>query len=201
VGRDAGGVVRNHTNKKILPSSGERLIRRAKRRIVLDVFLARGPTWKHIREMRERWGIEAQTQVPPPYQGAEYTPQALQSRPEEEFGEEAERWHATFDEWRNDLAALYEAVIPDEARGSGYMTFGWSVFLSMCVLFDPPETQLVEFAETLLESMAEMVPKALDDLTGEEKNRVYRMLRLEVAPRPEGYDVSGALCAGATPSG
>jgi hypothetical protein len=49
--------------------------------------------------------------------------------------------------------------------------------------------------------MAEMVPEALDGLTGEEKNRVYRMLRLEVAPRPEGYDVSGALCAGATPSG
>ena len=48
--------------------------------------------------------------------------------------------------------------------------------------------------------MAEMVPEALDDLTGEEKNRVYRMLCLEVAPRPEGYDVSGVLCAGATPS-
>jgi hypothetical protein len=48
--------------------------------------------------------------------------------------------------------------------------------------------------------MAEMVPEALDSLTGEEKNRVYRMLRLEVAPRAEGYDVTGALCAGATPS-
>jgi hypothetical protein len=55
--------------------------------------------------------------------------------------------------------------------------------------------------DALLESMAEMVPEALDGLTGEEKNRVYRMLRLEVAPRPEGYDVTGALCAGATPSG
>ena len=53
----------------------------------------------------------------------------------------------------------------------------------------------------LLDSVAEMVPEALDGLTGEEKNRIYRMLRLEVAPRPEGYDVSGALCAGATPSG
>jgi chromosome segregation ATPase len=57
-----------------------------------------------------------------------------------------------------------------------------------------------EVLEELLESMAEMVPEALDGLTGEEKNRVYRMLRLEVAPCPEGYEVSGALCAGATPS-
>jgi hypothetical protein len=39
--------------------------------------------------------------------------------------------------------------------------------------------------DALLESMAEMVPEALDSLTGEEKNRVYRMLRLEVAPHPE----------------
>ncbi len=59
---------------------------------------------------------------------------------------------------------------------------------------------LEEDREALLESMAEMVPEALDGLTGEEKNRVYRMLRLEVAPCPEGYEVSGALCAGATPS-
>lgn len=60
---------------------------------------------------------------------------------------------------------------------------------------------LEEDRDALLESMAEMVPEALDSLTGEEKNRVYRMLRLEVATHPEGYNVSGALCAGATPSG
>ena len=55
--------------------------------------------------------------------------------------------------------------------------------------------------DALLESMAEMVPEALDGLTGEEKSRVYRMLRLEVTPTAEGYDVSGALCTSVTPSG
>src|SRR5215211_8706272 len=55
--------------------------------------------------------------------------------------------------------------------------------------------------EALLESMAEMVPEALDSLTGEEKSRVYRMLRLEVTPTTEGYDVSGAICTSVTPSG
>jgi hypothetical protein len=55
--------------------------------------------------------------------------------------------------------------------------------------------------EALLESMAEMVPEALDSLTGEEKSRVYRMLRLEVTPTTVGYDVSGAICTSVTPSG
>jgi hypothetical protein len=55
--------------------------------------------------------------------------------------------------------------------------------------------------DALLESMAEMVPEALDSLTGEEKSRAYRMLRLEVTPTAEGYDVSGALCTSVSPSG
>ena len=45
----------------------------------------------------------------------------------------------------------------------------------------------------MLESWAGMVPEALEDLTGEERNKIYRMLRLEVTPTPEGYGVTGAL--------
>ena len=55
--------------------------------------------------------------------------------------------------------------------------------------------------DALLESMADIVPEALADLTGEEKSRIYRMLRLEVTPTDQGYEVSGALCTDATPSG
>jgi DNA repair exonuclease SbcCD ATPase subunit len=58
--------------------------------------------------------------------------------------------------------------------------------------------ELEQDRDALLQSMAEMVPEALDALTGEEKNRIYRMLRLEVTPTTEGYDVSGALCTSAT---
>jgi hypothetical protein len=46
----------------------------------------------------------------------------------------------------------------------------------------------------------EMIPEAFDSLTGEEKSRVYRMLRLEVTPTTDGYDVSGAICTSVTPS-
>jgi site-specific DNA recombinase len=55
--------------------------------------------------------------------------------------------------------------------------------------------------DALLESMAEMVPEALEGLTGEERSRVYRTLRLEVTPTTEGYDVSGAFCSSLGPSG
>jgi hypothetical protein len=47
--------------------------------------------------------------------------------------------------------------------------------------------------DTLVRDMAEMVPEALDTLSGEERHRVYRMLRIEVTPIPEGFRVSGAL--------
>jgi site-specific DNA recombinase len=48
--------------------------------------------------------------------------------------------------------------------------------------------------DALLEFYAGMVPKALDELSGEERNRLYSMLRLEVAPASDGFEVSGAFC-------
>jgi site-specific DNA recombinase len=54
--------------------------------------------------------------------------------------------------------------------------------------------ELEKDRDTLLQSMAERVPGALEDLDGEEKNRLYQMLRLEVTPSEEGYEVSGAFC-------
>jgi hypothetical protein len=46
----------------------------------------------------------------------------------------------------------------------------------------------------LLESYAEAVPDALDGLESGERNRLYRMLRLEVTPSDGNYVVSGAFC-------
>ena len=47
--------------------------------------------------------------------------------------------------------------------------------------------------ESIVESYAEMLPDALDALSGEERRRLYGMLRLEVSPTPEGLEVGGAL--------
>ena len=49
--------------------------------------------------------------------------------------------------------------------------------------------------DALLASYAEVVPEALDGLSGEERMRVYEMLQLEVKPDLEGYEVSGAFCS------
>jgi hypothetical protein len=47
---------------------------------------------------------------------------------------------------------------------------------------------------TLLKEYAGMVPGALDELTGEERHQIYRMLRLQVFVSPDGdLDVRGVL--------
>jgi hypothetical protein len=133
---------------KSLPSSGDHRVRQAKRRLVLDIFLRRGEVWERVREVREHWGIEAQKCMPPPYRGDIYIPEWFGPPPDEEFGERAEQWYATVDEWRSDLTTLYRTIVPEEAHDSGYLSSGWGVFLSMCVLYDPPETRLLDFADT-----------------------------------------------------
>jgi hypothetical protein len=48
--------------------------------------------------------------------------------------------------------------------------------------------------DALLESLAKMVPANLKSLSGLERNKVYRMLRLQVTPTSEGYEATGAFC-------
>jgi hypothetical protein len=48
--------------------------------------------------------------------------------------------------------------------------------------------------DALLEDYTGMIPEALDELTGEERHQVYRMLRLEVYVSPEGpTEVRGVI--------
>jgi len=47
--------------------------------------------------------------------------------------------------------------------------------------------QLKEDREALIKSMAEMVPDALEGLTPQERNKIYRVLRLEATPSEKGY--------------
>jgi hypothetical protein len=47
--------------------------------------------------------------------------------------------------------------------------------------------------DAIIESYTGMLPDGLDALSGEERRRLYGMLRLEVAPAPEDLEVTGAL--------
>jgi hypothetical protein len=49
--------------------------------------------------------------------------------------------------------------------------------------------------DALIASYAEVVPEALDALSGEDRMRVYELLQLEVECDMEGYEVSGVLCS------
>jgi site-specific DNA recombinase len=48
--------------------------------------------------------------------------------------------------------------------------------------------------EAVLTSLAGSIPEALDKLTGEEINKVYRKLRLRVVPSDEDFEATGVLC-------
>ena len=60
------------------------------------------------------------------------------------------------------------------------------------------EEELEADRDVLLEYMAAGVSEGLDRLMGEERNKVYRMLRLEVRPASGGYNVQGAFCTSET---
>ena len=47
--------------------------------------------------------------------------------------------------------------------------------------------------DALFEYLKTEIPERLDNLTGGERNRVYRMLRLEVKPTPDGYEITGVF--------
>jgi hypothetical protein len=54
--------------------------------------------------------------------------------------------------------------------------------------------ELGEDRDALLESFAGMVPEALEVLSGTDRNKLYKMLRLQVRPTAEhGFEVSGAF--------
>ena len=61
--------------------------------------------------------------------------------------------------------------------------------------------RLEQDKESLLDSYAKMAPEALEALSAEERNRLYRMLRLRVVVNPDrSIEVSGALVPGFTPT-
>src|SRR5829696_1072250 len=48
--------------------------------------------------------------------------------------------------------------------------------------------------DAVVASLVASIPEALDNLSGEEINTVYRKLRLRLIPSEEGYDATGVLC-------
>jgi DNA repair ATPase RecN len=47
--------------------------------------------------------------------------------------------------------------------------------------------------DAVLASLEATIRKALDALSGEERNRLYRMLRIEITPTSEGFEATGVF--------
>jgi site-specific DNA recombinase len=47
--------------------------------------------------------------------------------------------------------------------------------------------------DAVLASLSGLLPEALDGLTGEDRNTVYRMLKIEITPTAEGYETTGVF--------
>ena len=126
-----------------LPSSARKRLRRLRHELVLQLYLRRDPLWEAIRDVRDRWNISAEVRLPPPVVGH----LSLEGPPAHQDRGYAK--HAF--SWKEEMSAIWAKVDPDpRLPTSDYsdlqLELSWGDFLSACVLYDPPEDQLVEFA-------------------------------------------------------
>lgn len=120
---------------------GNRIVR-FKRKLVLDLFLRRGRFWEEIKEMRERWEVEATPRPPSSTQ--------IIIRPEKAAGSNKNFYEDELTELRERVIPLrYSEAIRDWELpgGPGNNWMRWERFLSLCVMNDPPETGLIRFAD------------------------------------------------------
>src|SRR5215208_4489915 len=138
--------------------------RRLKRNLVADLYLRRGLFWELVRDLRQERDILPLVERPPSSskyydlllpQGAPNLPEPIGIPPEDE--EQAERWEAQatklyeFEtDWKRDLVRILEQVVPERYRGrltQGNVEYrAWRNFIAACVLYDPPDKELLEFA-------------------------------------------------------
>jgi hypothetical protein len=140
-------------------------LRRLKRNRVADLYLRRGLFWELVRDLRRERDILPLVQLPPSSskyydlllpEGAPKPPEPIGTPPEEE--EQAKKWWAQatkleeFEtDWKRNLVRILEQIVPERYRGGlpqGNIEYqAWQNFIAACVLYDPPDKELLEFAE------------------------------------------------------
>lgn len=120
--------LQGHGTEVLRSSQGERIVR-FKRGLVLELFLRRGRFWEEITAIRDRWGLQADARL------------VSELRRVHDAGIEGEMGRTR---WDTDLYSLRDHILPD--RCPSEPTVWWTQFLEACVLNDPHETELIEFA-------------------------------------------------------
>ena len=107
--------------------------------MVAGLFLQDGAFWEAIEGARFEWKIEPRRMLPSVAEHKTYSPvePSIGSR-----GFDREK-AMTVDRWDDTLKPLKETFIPRQFRRGGQ----WETFFGACVMCDPPDDRLHEFAE------------------------------------------------------
>ena len=150
-----------HPSRFLAPNTRNEVLR-LKRSLVAQLFSQDGVFWDAIRRLRSEWHVDAVRLLPPPNLGL-FHPEDLGRKPEEwgdrkdaveSLEEYRSQWKLLDDEddldkyqeWERDLEATVKATIPHRFAVPD-VSQDWSRFVATCALCDPPETELLEFAD------------------------------------------------------
>jgi len=115
-----------------------------RRELVIQLWKRSGPFWEAIEGMRVRWNVTTQRALPPKRRYIALLPPTVErvNTPEKE---------EVYLRWRIELSKIAAGIVPEALHGvrSAYdkSLDDWEPFISACVLFDPPDTDLGKFAE------------------------------------------------------
>src|SRR5215213_651793 len=136
-----------HAKPQFAESGLARALRTQREELLLQILKKRGPFWGAVRDMRERWGLQPATQLPPnPSTCAIWSqcgPEGVRNVPGSVVDERL------FEDWNNDLNTLLCVWVPERFRRLDILPKPLD-FVAACVLFDPPVPGLVEFNSALL---------------------------------------------------
>ena len=128
-----------------LPSSAEDRLREIRRELVIQLYSRRGPLWEAVRDVRERRKIKPKRQLPPPVRVWLLPEDA----PERE--DDSQKYAEYAFQWREEMSSIRAKLdlgpsLPTQDLPDYHQEESWKEFRSACVLYDPPEDQLIEFA-------------------------------------------------------
>lgn len=113
-------------------SNGAARIGRLKGDLVTSLFLQYGPFWEAVSRVRAKWDVHPEAALPRENDRGS-------TRPEDKL---PRKWFFVDDrEWSGDITSLIQGFVPAVLRRSG-----WDDFLGACVMHNPPEDRLDEFA-------------------------------------------------------
>jgi hypothetical protein len=137
-------VVRFFVEQRLTPCRHE---------LTLQLLLRSGAFWEAIKTVRDRWGIVAVTKVPSDSDRIPYPPVCPEpSSPQQPDDADPYDWTRSAHCWQEDIQFSLYRAIPRRCRlpQSRWEVDIWLPFLSACIRFDPPETDLLTFAKQSL---------------------------------------------------